>query len=218
MDDARLCRRLPTRCDAAREDVHRHQASHIFIRDGESFGFRTRQTRRVGPEWARPRIRGRRPGTWERDFDQLGKHVGTVSYMSPDLGSREELDARSDLFSSEWCSTKYAGRQAFSGNTPAVIRSDSQRPIPLRLNRHLPEWTRNHASARKTGECATRNSETADQRLKRDTESGRAITSSAPIAWPRRRTRWRALLHRRCEGRRASAMECRRHHHGIAED
>ncbi len=71
-----------------------------------------------------------------------GVAMGTVAYMSPEQARCEELDARTDLFSFGAVLYEMAtGRQAFAGNTTAVIFNSllSQQPTPPReLNRELP--------------------------------------------------------------------------------
>ena len=130
-------------------------------------------------------------GLGNETLTSSGKSMGTVSYMSPEQARGEELDARSDLFSFGVVLYEMAtGRQAFSGNTPAVIFEAilNRAPIPpLRLNPAiLPELDRIIMRAlekdRRMRYQKASEMRTDFQRLKRDTESGRAITSSAPIA------------------------------------
>jgi serine/threonine protein kinase len=154
-------------------------------------------------------IREHRAGAGETTLtieDQLtspGSALGTVSYMSPEQVRAQPLDARTDLFSFGVVLYEMAtGNLPFRGESPGMIFDSilNRPPVPpVRLNPDLPaeleriidkclEKDRNlryqHASEIRTDL----------QRLKRDLDSGRVITSEKPGATTDIAKRWKAIV------------------------
>lgn len=117
-----------------------------------------------------------------------GSTVGTISYMSPEQARGEQLDARTDLFSVGTVIYQMAtGRLAFHGNTSAVIFHAilERDPTPaVELNSQLPPKLQEIIDKLLEKDRDLRYQSAADlrgdlRRLKRDTESGRKLTSAS---------------------------------------
>ncbi len=122
-------------------------------------------------------------------FTTPGSSIGTVAYMSPEQARGEDLDPRSDIFSFGTVLYEMAtGRAAFSGNTSAVIHEAILNRSPALLNRNnpdLPLVLQDIINKALEKDRKLRYQSAADlgadlQRLKRDTDTGRAGNASGP--------------------------------------
>ncbi len=116
-----------------------------------------------------------------------GAAVGTVSYMSPEQARGEELDSRTDVFSLGAVLYEMAtGRQAFAGNTSAVIFEallnreptsilNREPQLPVELDRIVVKALEKDRELRYQTAAELR---TDLKRLKRERESGRSTVPS----------------------------------------
>ena len=141
--------------------------------------------------------------TAEELLTSPGSAVGTIAYMSPEQARGEELDLRTDLFSLGVVLYEMAaGRMAFPGNSAAVIHDGilNRTPLPAsQVNQELPLKLDETIGKALEKDRKLRYQSAADvrtdlQRLRRDTESGRAVAAGEAGLKPMRTTiRWGAV-------------------------
>ena len=190
-----LCIEIADALDAAhaRGIIHRDiKPANIFVTEHRHAKILDFGLAKLAPVDQGVGVSERPTATAEVLLTKPGTPMGTIAYMSPEQARGEELDARTDLFSFGAVLYEMAtGRMAFPGNTAAIVHEAILNRAPVPLTQHrlgLPQKLGEIISKALEKDRKLRYPHASEmradlQRLKGDTESGRAAVITSDAGW-----------------------------------